>query len=140
MKAESKKPNAKGTIIENGRKGYKIPFNVPKHILDAAYIIKYNSHIRRCVSLEIINHAKTNGIIGKDEKAYVTFMWNKFKLSINNIGSEYPYNSELFLTCLANGINRAVKEMETTLMTLAENLHAEDNQDNQDKEEVSSNP
>lgn len=137
MEKEAKSKNAKGTLIENGKKGYKIPFNVPKHILDVAYIIKYNSHIRRCVSLCIIDEAKANGIIDKDAKAYVTFMWNKFKLSVNNIGAEYPYDSDWFLNCLANGINKAVKDMEQTLMVLAEKNHEATEQK---PEDTSSNP
>lgn len=62
-------------------------------------IIKNNTEIRRFTSLAIINYLKQKGIIN-GENNYVTYYWEKFKVSSDGLSTEYRYTEEFLINAL----------------------------------------
>lgn len=84
--------------VKNTSKKEIIPSipGVPKANLEVIAIVMFNAGIRRFTALNIISHLKEAGILKKDSKAYVNFIWTKFQVKENGLATEYRY-SELFL-------------------------------------------
>lgn len=62
-------------------------------------IIKNNTEIRRFTSLAVINYLKQKGIIN-GETNYVTYYWEKFKVSSDGLSTEYRYTEEFLINAL----------------------------------------
>lgn len=77
---------------------------LPTHLVNLVAIIKNNSEIRRFTSLAIINYLKQKGIINTD-KAFVTFNWTKFTVSVNGLGQDYRYNEQFLIDALCGSFN-----------------------------------
>lgn len=73
--------------------------NLPKHILEVVFIIKFNAEIRRFTAKGIINSLFTRDEI-KAKRPYVKFLWNKFVINTNGLNREYNYNETFFINSL----------------------------------------
>lgn len=73
---------------------------VPKANLEVIAIVMFNAGIRRFTALNIISHLKEAGILKKDSKAYVNFIWTKFRVKENGLATEYRYSELFFIKAL----------------------------------------
>lgn len=89
------KNTSKKEIIPN------IP-GVPKANLEVIAIVMFNAGIRRFTALNIISYLKEVGILKKDSKAYVNFIWTKFQVKENGLATEYRYSELFFIKALVS--------------------------------------
>lgn len=87
---------------------------LPAHLVNLVAIIKNNSEIRRFTSLAIINYLKQKGIINTD-KAFVTFNWTKFTISVNGLGQDYRYNERFLIDALIGSFNSFARNAENII-------------------------
>lgn len=119
VKADKPQPKQAGakkgkTVV--GKNNEVLNMHVPEHILEIAYMVKDNCAIRRFTALGIINHLKQVGVIKEGNKAnYVNFMWNKFKVSSNNLSHEYEYTEPFFLKALIASFGQFAANAQTTI-------------------------
>lgn len=69
---------------------------------DLIAIVMFNAGIRRFTALNIISHLKEAGILKKDSKAYVNFIWTKFQVKENGLATEYRYSELFFIKALVS--------------------------------------
>lgn len=125
-----KSNNAKGTIkgaIENGtRNKFRIPKNVPSHVVELSMIIHFNHGIRRHTALNILNYFIQKGVIDSqsDKDRYVDFSdWNKFAVVINGLKREYSYREQFFIDALVGAFKSFAEDSQKTI----ENFIKEEN-------------
>lgn len=83
------------------KRGVPVGINVPQHILDVVYIVKFNAAFRRHTSLNILHTLEDDGGINNSKGAYVDFLWNKFRVTANGgLRREYRYTEDLFIDAL----------------------------------------
>lgn len=102
VESGNKVANTKGRKFIKKEKAKGIPVtanNYPEHFVQVACIIKNNAEIRRFTSIGIINYLLQKGEI-KGKSRYVSFMWNKFRVSCDGLVREYSYTESFFLNCL----------------------------------------
>lgn len=104
-----------------GKNNKELKFFVPDHIKNIGYIVKDNAAIRRHTSLNILNHLIEQGVIRKDGTGnYVTFLWNKFRVSSDGIKKEYSYRENFFLLALIDSFKQFAKDAENTIKVFME--------------------
>lgn len=107
------KPKTKTVVGKDNR---ELGIDVPEHILEVAYIIKYNAAIRRFTSLNILNHLIQTGRIKKDGKGnYIKFLWNKFRVSSDGLTNEYLYSEQFFLKALVGAFGQFASAAQDTI-------------------------
>lgn len=83
------------------KRGVPVGINVPQHILDVVYIVKFNAAFRRHTSLNILHTLEDDGRICNSKGAYVDFLWNKFRVTADGgLRREYRYTDDLFIDAL----------------------------------------
>lgn len=82
------------------KRGVPVGINVPQHILDVVYIVKFNAAFRRHTSLNILHTLEDDGRINNSKGAYVDFLWNKFRVTTDGLRREYRYTEDLFIDAL----------------------------------------
>lgn len=83
------------------KRGVPVGINVPQHILDVVYIVKFNTAFRRHTSLNILHTLEDDGKINNSKGAYVDFLWNKFRVTADGgLRREYRYTEDLFIDAL----------------------------------------
>lgn len=83
------------------KRGVPVGINVPQHILDVVYIVKFNAAFRRHTSLNILHTLEDDGRINNSKGAYVDFLWNKFRVTADGgLRREYRYTEDLFIDAL----------------------------------------
>lgn len=83
------------------KRGVPVGINVPQHILDVVYIVKFNATFRRHTSLNILHTLEDDGRINNSKGAYVDFLWNKFRVTADGgLRREYRYTEDLFIDAL----------------------------------------
>lgn len=83
------------------KRGVPVGINVPQHILDVVYIVKFNAAFRRHTSLNILHTLEDDGMINNSKGAYVDFLWNKFRVTADGgLRREYRYTEDLFIDAL----------------------------------------
>lgn len=119
-----KSKDAKGTdksAIENGaRNKFRIPKNVPTHVVELSMIIHFNHGIRRHTALNILNYFIQKGIIDSqsDKDRYVDFSdWNKFAVVINGLKREYSYREQFFIDSLVGAFKSFAEDSQRTIET-----------------------
>ena len=70
--------------------------------LEVIAIVMFNAGIRRFTALNIISHLKEAGILKKESKAYVNFIWTKFQVKENGLATEYRYSELFFIKALVS--------------------------------------
>lgn len=116
--------DAEGTKI--GKNGRNIGIKVPDHVVEIAYIVIYNSAIRRLTSLNILNYLTQTGKLRPDAGGkYVKFLWNKFQVTADGLKSEYSYREKFFLNALVAAFPQFAKNAQDTIQDfmIKENLN-----------------
>lgn len=86
---------------KTNKRGVPAGINVPQHILDVVYIVKFNAAFRRHTSLNILHTLEDDGRIYNSKGAYVDFLWNKFRVTADGgLRREYRYTDDLFIDAL----------------------------------------
>lgn len=99
-----------------GKNGRSLGIKVPEHIVEIAYIVIYNSAIRRFTSLNILNYLTQTGKIRPDAGGkYVKFLWNKFQVTADGLKSEYSYREKFFLNALVAAFPQFAKNAQDTI-------------------------
>lgn len=90
--------------IKNTSKKEIIPSipGVPKANLEVIAVVMFNAGIRRFTALNIISYLKEVGILKKDSKVYVNFIWTKFQVKENGLAIEYRYSELFFIKALVS--------------------------------------
>ena len=76
MKSNDTRSTNKGAIENGTRNKFRIPKNVPSHVIELSMIIHFNHGIRRHTALNILNYFIQKGIIDSqsDKDRYVDFI------------------------------------------------------------------
>lgn len=126
MKSKDAKGAAKSAIENGTRNKFRIPKNVPTHIVELSMIIHFNHGIRRHTALNILNYFIQKGIIDSqsDKDRYVDFSdWNKFAVVINGLKREYSYREQFFIDSLVGAFKSFAEDSQRTI----ENFIKEEN-------------
>ena len=89
-------------VLENGLP-YATKF-YPEHFVKIALVIKHNAEFRRMISLAIRNYLVEHEVVSKDDKVYITYLWNKFAVKVNGLSREYLYTEKMFVDNFAAAI------------------------------------
>lgn len=112
--SKTNKKSKGGTIV--GKEKREIGIEVPAHVVEIAYIVKDNAAIRRHCSLNILNYLTQKGRIPANTKSkYVKFLWNKFRVTVNGLTSEFAYSEQFFLDALVASFGQFAKDAENTI-------------------------
>lgn len=120
MKSKDAKSTAKAAIENGTRNKFRIPKNVPTHIVELSMIIHFNHGIRRHTALNILNYFIQKGIIDSqsDKDRYVDFSdWNKFAVVINGLKREYSYREQFFIDSLVGAFKSFAEDSQRTIET-----------------------
>lgn len=126
MKSNDARGTNKGAIENGTRNKFRIPKNVPSHIVELSMIIHFNHGIRRHTALNILNYFIQKGIIDSqsDKDRYVDFSdWNKFAVVINGLKREYSYREQFFIDSLVGAFKSFAEDSQRTI----ENFIKEEN-------------
>ena len=110
--SKSDKTKEKRPRVEREHKGKRLLDNglpyatkfYPESSVKVALVIKHNAEFRRMISLAIKNSLIESGEIKPEDKVYITYLWNKFSVKINNLSREYPYANQMFVNNFAAAI------------------------------------
>lgn len=112
--SKTNKKSKGGTVV--GKEKREIGIEIPAHIVEVAYIVKDNAAIRRHCSLNILNYLTQKGRIPANTKSkYVKFLWNKFRVTVNGLTSEFAYSEQFFLDALVASFGQFAKDAENTI-------------------------
>ena len=120
MKSKDAKNTAKADIENGTRNKFRIPKNVPTHVVELSMIIHFNHSIRRHTALNILNYFIQKGIIDSqsDKDRYVDFSdWNKFAVVINGLKREYSYREQFFIDSLVGAFKSFAEDSQRTIET-----------------------
>ena len=120
MKSNDARGTNKGAIENGTRNKFRIPKNVPSHIVELSMIIHFNHGIRRHTALNILNYFIQKGIIDSqsDKDRYVDFSdWNKFAVVINGLKREYSYREQFFIDSLVGAFKSFAEDSQRTIET-----------------------
>ena len=112
--------NTKSKIDASIRRKFKIPFEIPNHVVELAMIIHFNHGIRRHTALNIMNYFIQQGIINPDvdKDRYIDFTdWNKFGLVVNGLKREYSYREQFFINALVGAFKAFAEDSQKTIET-----------------------
>lgn len=112
--------NAKGKIESSIRRKFKIPFNIPNHVVELSMIIHFNHGVRRHTALNIMNYFIQQGIVNPeiDKDRYIDFTdWNKFSLVVNGLKREYTYREQFFINALVGAFKSFAEDSQKTIET-----------------------
>ena len=126
MKSNDARGTNKGAIENGTRNKFRIPKNVPSHVVELSMIIHFNHGIRRHTALNILNYFIQKGIIDSqsDKDRYVDFSdWNKFAVVINGLKREYSYREQFFIDSLVGAFKSFAEDSQRTI----ENFIKEEN-------------
>lgn len=126
MKSNDARSTNKGAIENGTRNKFRIPKNVPSHIVELSMIIHFNHGIRRHTALNILNYFIQKGVIDSqsDKDRYVDFSdWNKFAVVINGLKREYSYREQFFIDSLVGAFKSFAEDSQRTI----ENFIKEEN-------------
>lgn len=111
--------------------GIPININVPRHILEVVFIVKFNAAFKRHTALNILHSLEDDGIISSS-KGYVDFLWGKFRVTADGwLRKEYRYTDDLFISALVKAHGDVARDSEKALKDM---IDIEDglNKDNND--------
>lgn len=136
--------NAKGKIESSIRRKFKIPFNIPNHVVELSMIIHFNHGIRRHTALNIMNYFIQQGIVNSeiDKDRYIDFTdWNKFSLVVNGLKREYTYREQFFINALVGAFKSFAEDSQKTIETfiLEENKIVDGVTNNDNDNEINGN-
>lgn len=136
--------NAKGKIESSIRKKFKIPFNIPNHVVELSMIIHFNHGVRRHTALNIMNYFIQQGIVNPeiDKDRYIDFTdWNKFSLVVNGLKREYTYREQFFINALVGAFKSFAEDSQKTIETfiLEENKIVDGVTNNDNDNEINGN-
>lgn len=136
--------NAKGKIESSIRKKFKIPFNIPNHVVELSMIIHFNHGVRRHTALNIMNYFIQQGIVNPeiDKDRYIDFTdWNKFSLVVNGLKREYTYREQFFINALVGAFKSFAEDSQKTIETfiLEENKIVDGITNNDNDNEINGN-
>ena len=136
--------NAKGKIESSIRRKFKIPFNIPNHVVELSMIIHFNHGIRRHTALNIMNYFIQQGIVNPeiDKDRYIDFTdWNKFSLVVNGLKREYTYREQFFINALVGAFKSFAEDSQKTIETfiLEENKIVDGVTNNDNDNEINGN-
>lgn len=89
--------------LENGLP-YATKF-YPQSTVKIALLIKNNAEFRRMISLAIRINLIKEGVCTKEDKVFITYLWNKYAVSINGLKTEQFFTSQQFLNAFATANN-----------------------------------
>lgn len=113
--------------------GIPIDINVPRHILEVAFIVKFNAAFKRHTALNILRSLEDDGIIISSKGGYVDFLWNKFRVTADGgLRKEYRYVEDLFVDALIKAHGDVARDSEKVIANMinTEDQLNEDNNDN----------
>jgi len=136
--------NAKGKIESSIRRKFKIPFNIPNHVVELSMIIHFNHGVRRHTALNIMNYFIQQGIVNPeiDKDRYIDFTdWNKFSLVVNGLKREYTYREQFFINALVGAFKSFAEDSQKTIETfiLEENKIVDGVTNNDNDNEINGN-
>jgi len=136
--------NAKGKIESSIRRKFKIPFNIPNHVVELSMIIHFNHGVRRHTALNIMNYFIQQGIVNPeiDKDRYIDFTdWNKFSLVVNGLKREYTYREQFFINALVGAFKSFAEDSQKTIETfiLEENKIVDGITNNDNDNEINGN-
>lgn len=136
--------NAKGKIESSIRRKFKIPFNIPNHVIELSMIIHFNHGVRRHTALNIMNYFIQQGIVNPeiDKDRYIDFTdWNKFSLVVNGLKREYTYREQFFINALVGAFKSFAEDSQKTIETfiLEENKIVDGVTNNDNDNEINGN-
>lgn len=136
--------NAKGKIESSIRRKFKIPFNIPNHVVELSMIIHFNHGVRRHTALNIMNYFIQQGIVNPeiDKDRYIDFTdWNKFSLVVNGLKREYTYREQFFINALVGAFKSFAEDSQKTIETfiLEENKIIDGVTNNDNDNEINDN-
>ena len=136
--------NAKGKIESSIRRKFKIPFNIPNHVVELSMIIHFNHGVRRHTALNIMNYFIQQGIVNPeiDKDKYIDFTdWNKFSLVVNGLKREYTYREQFFINALVGAFKSFAEDSQKTIETfiLEENKIVDGVTNNDNDNEINGN-
>lgn len=136
--------NAKGKIESSIRRKFKIPFNIPNHVVELSMIIHFNHGVRRHTALNIMNYFIQQGIVNPeiDKDRYIDFTdWNKFSLVVNGLKREYTYREQFFINALVGAFKSFAEDSQKTIETfiLEENKIIDGVTNNDNDNEINGN-
>lgn len=107
----------------------------PQHIVELAMIIKNNAEIRRYTALGILNYLSQKGEINGVKK-FVSFKYNKFKITVDGLSREYPYTEVFFLNALVAAFSSFSASAQKTIDIFCKNEFKKNISDKINEEEV----
>lgn len=136
--------NAKGKIESSIRRKFKIPFNIPNHVVELSMIIHFNHGVRRHTALNIMNYFIQQGIVNPEinKDRYIDFTdWNKFSLVVNGLKREYTYREQFFINALVGAFKSFAEDSQKTIETfiLEENKIVDGVTNNDNDNEINGN-
>lgn len=115
----------KGAKVD--KHGIPININVPRHILEVAFIVKFNAAFKRHTALNILNSLKDDDIIISAKGGYVDFLWNKFRVTADGgLRKEYRYTDNVFIDALVKAHSDVAKDNEKAITDMI-NIETKDN-------------
>lgn len=120
--------------------GIPININVPRNILEVAFIVKFNAAFKRHTALNILHSLEDDGIIISSKGGYVDFLWSKFRVTADGgLRKEYRYTDDLFISALVKAHGDVARDSEKALKNMIDiedglnkdtNDNKDDNKDN----------
>lgn len=99
--------------------GIPININVPRHILEVAFIVKFNAAFKRHTALNILHSLEDDGIIISSKGGYVDFLWSKFRITADGgLRKEYRYTDDLFISALVKAHGDVARDSEKALKNM----------------------
>lgn len=99
--------------------GIPVNINVPRHILEIAFIVKFNAAFKRHTALNILHTLEDDDIITTSKGGYVDFLWNKFRVTADGgLRKEYRYTEMLFVDALIKAHSDVAKDSESVIKNM----------------------
>jgi len=116
VKRESYTKQKRPTFKDKSKEWRK---KVPEHQSALVALMMYNSEIRRFTALSIIDQLKKEGEI-KGESSYVTFFWDKLKVTDQGLSKEYRYNNNFVIKAIIDSFALFSKSAEEVIKAYVE--------------------
>lgn len=129
VKSKVKQNASVTTKTDNNKadvKGKPVNIDVPDHILNVVYYVKYNAAIRRHCALNILDELINSGALPADKKGFVDFLWNKIRVTHNGLVKEYPYTDDMFINCISKAVVDVAHDVQKHLNNMIDIINADE--------------